>query len=171
MAEAQQLHELDDLLAAVRLAVQRPEYRSRLLRGLDIPGGITMLRLLRAVETFSSSGAPSIKDVAARLAVEHSTASRGVDFAVRSGLLSKQPCVDDLRRARLGLTSRGRTLLEQSSTRRRELLEEVTEGWSADDIAEMIKLLDALRAGFDRLERLTPMQRCSLHGHPFGPPG
>jgi DNA-binding MarR family transcriptional regulator len=153
MAVGQQLHELDDLLAAVRLAVQRPAYRRRLLRGLDIPGDITTVRLLRAVETLSGSGAPSIKDVAARLGVEHSTASRGVDSAVRSGLLSKQPCTDDQRRARLALTSPGRSVLKKTSARRRELLEDVTEGWPVEDIARMIELLDALRVGFDRLEQ------------------
>jgi DNA-binding MarR family transcriptional regulator len=150
---AHRLHELDDLLTAVRLAVQRPEYRRRLLRGLDIPGGVSTLRLLRAVEVLSSSGAPSIKDVAVRLAVEHSTASRAVDSALRLGLLSKQPCVDDLRRTRLALTSQGRTLLKQSAERRREVLEEVTEGWAVEDMTRLIGLLDALRSGFDRLEQ------------------
>lgn len=153
VAAEQQLHELDDLLTAVRLAVQRPAYRRRLLRGLDIPGGISTLRMLRAVEILSGPGAPSIKDVAARLAVEHSTASRGVDAAVRSGLLTKQPCTDDQRRARLALTSQGRRVLKKTSARRRELLEDVTEGWPAEDIARLIELLDALRLGFDRLEQ------------------
>jgi DNA-binding MarR family transcriptional regulator len=151
--EEQQLYELDDLLAAVRLAVQRPEYRRRLLQGLDIPGGITTLRLLRAVEILSGSGTPSIKDVAARLAVEHSTASRGVDSVVRAGLLSRQPCVDDQRRTRLTLTAQGRSLLRRTAARRRELLEDVTEDWPTEDVARLIELLDALRAGFDRLEQ------------------
>jgi len=153
MPETTQLYELDELLAAVRLAVQRPEYRRRLLQGYDVPGGITTLRLLRAVEILSASGAPSIKDVAARLAVEHSTASRGVDSAVHAGLLNKQPCADDQRRTRLALTPQGSSLLKKTSARRRELLEDITHGWHVEDISRLVELLDALRAGFDRLEQ------------------
>lgn len=150
--EAKRLHDLDDLLAAVRVALQRPTYRRKLLSGLDVPGGITTLRLLRAVEYLSVQASPSIGDVATRLAVEHSTASRSVDAAVRSGLLAKQVCAQDQRRARLDLTSQGRTLLKKASARRRELLGDITDGWSAEDIDQLVELLGALRQGFDRLE-------------------
>jgi DNA-binding MarR family transcriptional regulator len=153
MAEARSLQDLDEVLTAVRLAVHRPGYRQRLLRGLDIPGGITTLRLLRAVETLSRTAAPSIKDVAGRLGVEHSTASRGVDAAVRSGLLTKQSCADDLRRTRLRLSAQGRSLLRKASARRQTLLDCVTEGWPAEDVDRLVELLDALLQGFDRLER------------------
>jgi len=153
VTEAQRLYELDDLLASVRRALQRPTYRRKLLSGLDLPGGIAMLRLLRAVEILRVDGAPSIGDIASRLAVEHSTASRSVDAAVRFGLLSKRPCDRDLRRARLELTGRGRSVLRKASTRRRELLAQVTAGWSDADIDRLVEMLDALRRGFDDLER------------------
>ena len=146
------LHDLDDFLTRIRVAIQRPEYRRRLLSGLDVPGGITMLRLLRAVELLSAGNGPSIKDVATRLAVEHSTASRSVDAAVQAGLLSKDSCQDDLRRARLELTSDGRALLSETSRRRRELLDEVTGGWPPEDVDRLVQLLDALCEGFDALE-------------------
>src|SRR5665647_100105 len=151
--EAMRLYDLDELLAAVRMALQRPEYRRKLLGGLDVPGGITTVRLLRAVEVLSVDEAPSITDIAAQLAVEHSTASRSVDAAVRNGLLSKHACAEDLRRTRIELTSRGRSLLMKTSARRRELLGQVTNGWSSVEIDRLVELLDALREGFDRLER------------------
>lgn len=153
------LTELDDLLAAVRLAVQRPGYRGRLLAGLEIPGGITTVRLLRAVETHAEDAAPSIGDIASRLAVEHSTASRSVDAAVRHGLLSKHSCQQDMRRTRLELTARGRSVLSKARARRKELLGTVTEGLPAEDVARLITLLDALLAGFDRLESSASEQR------------
>ena len=149
----QRLHDLDDRLASVRVAIQRPEYRRRLLSGLDIPGGITTLRLLRAVQRLGVEEAPSIRDVATRLAVEHSTASRSVDTAVKAGLLKREACEEDLRRTRLSLTARGRSLLKKGSARRRELLASVTDGWPSEDIDRLVELLDALRLGFDRLER------------------
>ena len=139
--------------------MQRPGHRRRLLLGLEIPGGITTVRVLRAVETHYADASPSIGDIAARLAVEHSTASRSVDAAVRHGLLSKHTCEQDMRRTRLKLTARGRSVLSKTSARRRELLGTVTEGWSDQDLARLITLLDALLAGFDRLESTRPEQR------------
>lgn len=152
MEVATRLYNLDELLAVVRMALQRPEYRRKLLSGLDVPGGITTVRLLRAVEILSVDEAPSIKDIANQLAVEHSTASRSVNAAVRNGLLSKNTCEHDLRRTRLELTTLGRSLLMKTSARRRELLGKVTHGWSSADIDRLVELLDALSEGFDRLE-------------------
>jgi len=153
------LTELDDLLAALRLTVQRPGYRRRLLDALEVPGGITTVRLLRAVETHSADASPSISDIATRLAVEHSTASRSVDAAVRHGLLSKHTCEHDMRRTRLKLSARGRSVLSKTSARRKQLLGTVTEGWPDQDLARLITLLDTLLAGFDRLESSTSEQR------------
>jgi DNA-binding MarR family transcriptional regulator len=150
--DSTRLQELDDLLTRVRAAIQRPEYRRRLLSGFDVPGGIPTLRLLRAVEVVSSDEAPSIRDVASRLALEHSTVSRSVDVAVRSGLLDKQPCERDLRRTRLQLTTQGSALLRKASRRRRELLGQVTEGWADEDVDRLVELLELLCQGFDTLE-------------------
>ena len=146
------LTQLDDLLMRVRVATQRPKYRRRLLDGFDIPGGISMLRLLRAVEALEANAAPSIGDVATRLVLEHSTVSRLVEVAVRSGFLTKHPCEQDLRRARLRLTSRGRTLLRRSSRRRRELVAHITEGWPEDELDQLVRRLQLLCQGFDELE-------------------
>lgn len=157
--EADQLTALDDLLAAVRLAAQRPGYRRRLLAGLEIPGGVTTIRLLRAVEAHPEGTAPSIGDIATRLAVEHSTASRSVDAAAKNGLLSKHSCADDLRRTRLELTTSGRAVLSKTSARRKQLLGAATEGWSDDDLARLNELLGAVLAGFDRLESSTAEER------------
>lgn len=152
MSDPSRLQHLDDLLSALRLAVQRPGYRRRLLQDLDVPGGITGLRLLRAVQALSGDGSPSIKDVAGRLAVEHSTASRGVDSAVRDGSLRKQPCSEDQRRTRLELTPAGTELLERTADRRGQIPGTVTEHWDEGDLARLVELLAALKDGYDRLE-------------------
>ena len=143
---------LDELISAIRMSVQRPGYRRRLLEGLDAAPTIGTLRLLRAVEQLSGDALPSIKDVSARLAVEHSTASRGIEGAVRLGLLTKRPCAEDLRRSRVQLTERGVALLDQASARRRVMLEEVTRGWPNVDVDELVRLLHALTAGYEELE-------------------
>jgi DNA-binding MarR family transcriptional regulator len=122
------------------------------LEGIDVGDGLATLRLLRAVENLSTETAPSIKDVAARLVVEHSTASRAVEAAVRSGLLTKSMCTDDLRRVRLTLTREGARLLERTSTRRRAVLAGLTKHWAAKDVDRLVELLSALNHEFDRLE-------------------
>jgi DNA-binding MarR family transcriptional regulator len=150
--DSTRLSELDALLTRVRAAIQRPGYRRRILSGLDVPGGISTLRSLRAVEVLSRSRDPSIGDVATRMAVEHSTASRNVDAAAKAGLLSRRPCKEDLRRTLLELTPKGKALLKDTSSRRRALIGEVTEGWTAADIERLVELLDALCRGLDALE-------------------
>lgn len=153
--QAARLYELDELLTRLRLAIQRTGYRRRLLMGMDVPGGVSTLRSLRAVELLSARSAPSIRDVATRLAVEHSTASRSVDTAVRAGLLTKRSCQEDLRRTRLELTRAGRSILEQTSERRREVLAEVTRSWRPEDMEMLIQLLDEFCGGLDYLEKST----------------
>lgn len=146
------LLELDESLARVRGAIQRPEYRRRLLRGIDVPGGVTTVRLLHAIAVLSETQAPSIGEVATRLAVEPSTASRSIDAVARSGLISKHSCARDSRRARLVLTAQGQAVLEEAVARRRELLSQVTDGWTAAEINRLVELLDRLCQGFDALE-------------------
>jgi DNA-binding MarR family transcriptional regulator len=146
------IDQLDDELAKVRVAAQRPQYRRAVLAGLEVGGGIATLRLLRAVENLSTGSAPSIKDVAARLGVEHSTASRSVEAAVRFGLLTKRACTGDLRRVQLELTPEGRRLLRRTSARRREVLSILTEDWASEDVERLLELLSALNRGFDALE-------------------
>lgn len=146
------LHALDEALARVRTAQQRPGYRRRLTEGTGIPGGIAGLRVLRAIERLSADSAPSISDVAARLVVEHSTASRAVDVVVREDLVRRAACEQDQRRARLTLTEHGRAVLRDSTARRVRLLEEVTEGWDDDEIRRLGGMLERLLSGLERVE-------------------
>lgn len=111
-----------------------------------------MIRLLRVVELASQASAPSIKDVATRLGLDQSTTSRSVDTAVRAGLLAKDACDQDLRRALLRLTPRAQALLNETSARRRELLAAMTDGWDEADVDRLVELLGRLCDGFDALE-------------------
>lgn len=149
---AKRLQELDELLSRVRTAIQRPGYRGRILTGLDVPGGVSTLRTLRVVATASVDGDPSIKEVATRLGVEQSTASRNVDTAVRAGLLRKRVCDRDQRRSRLRLTPAGETLLGTTSERRRALLADLVSDWPEEDVDDLVRLLGGLCRGLDDLE-------------------
>jgi DNA-binding MarR family transcriptional regulator len=146
------LQRLDELLVGIRVALQRPGYRRQLLAGLDVPGGLANLRLLRAVERLARDQAPSITEVAARLAIEQSTASRAVEVTVQAGLLTKRPCTQDGRRIRLDLTKKGARLLSKATARRVALLSEIAADLGSGDISTLNALLETLHGGFDRLE-------------------
>lgn len=143
------LASLDDSLTAVRVAMKRPRYRRAMLEGLDVPGGDGGLRSLRAIELLTGETPPSIKEVAAQLGIEHSTASRVIDGAERSGLLTKQSSEADLRRTHLSLTEKGEHVLEQSSIRRQSLLADATRGWSPEELEALADLLDRLTQGLE----------------------
>ena len=149
-ARSVRLDALDESLLGIRRVFQRPGYRKLLLDSVSHDVELATLRLLRVVQR--ADGAPSVGAVAEVLTVDPSTASRVVDRAVQSGHLERRACAEDRRRARLHLTASGQAVLEEVTTRRRELLSDVTDAWNADDVIHLIDLLSLLQAGFDRLE-------------------
>lgn len=145
------LDALDDALLRTRRLAQRDGYRRRILEGLDVPGGLTAVRALRAVERVGSR-APSIGDVAAMLGLDPSTTSRIVDRCVNAGLLARERHPTDRRRTQVALTHSGHALLDSATRNRRALLDEVTSGWAGEDLERLVTLLEELADGFDRLE-------------------
>ena len=150
MAAGPRLDALDRALLEVRRLVNRPGYRKRLLGPLGRRVELSTVRVLHAVD--QADRAPSIGEVAATLAIDPSTASRLVDQRVAEGLLERSPDPDDRRRAVLSITGPGRALLAELATSRRLMLEDVTEGWSADDVRTLEQLLSRLVGGFRALE-------------------
>jgi len=150
MAAGPRLDALDRALLEVRRLVNRPGYRSRLLGPIGRRVELSTVRVLHAVD--QADRAPSIGEVAATLAIDPSTASRLVDQRVAEGLLERSPDPDDRRRAVLSITGPGRALLAELATSRRLMLEDVTEGWSADDVRTLEQLLSRLVGGFRALE-------------------
>lgn len=147
------LSQLDELVLRFHRVTRRPGYRRRLLAGLTQPAGMGGLRVLRSVERRLEAGeAPSIGDVRADLEVEQSTASRAVTAMVQAGLITRCPSEEDQRRARLDLTEDGRRALARATRNRAEMLAEVTDGWSRDELALLGDLLTRLVAGYDDLE-------------------
>lgn len=144
------LDALDDALVSIRRVLLRPGYRRRILDGLSQRVELATLRLLRVVQRAEEP--PSIGSAATTLAIDPSTASRVVDRAVEDGYLEREPCADDRRRTRLQLTDAGVAVLDEVTARRRALLAEVTADWDGDQLAELVRLLAALQAGFDELE-------------------
>lgn len=89
-----------------------------------------------------AEGEVSVGLVARALGVEHSTASRLVDRAVRGGFVVRSASPGDARRAALTLTPAGRALHERAAAFRRDRLAEVVAGWPAADVEALAGLLD-----------------------------
>lgn len=142
---------LDDALFDIQRVVRRPGYRRRLLAAVDAPVELSTVRVLRAVER-AGDAAPSIGDIADRLTIDPSTASRFVDQQIDAGYLLRHRCTDDGRRSRLSLSDTGRALLDEVTDARRRILAEVTAGWDAADLEHLGDLLARLRNDFDDLE-------------------
>jgi DNA-binding MarR family transcriptional regulator len=149
--ETRILTDLDDALFDIQRIARRPGYRKRLLAAVDAPVELSTVRVLRAVER-AGDAPPSIGDIAERLTIDPSTASRFVDQQVAAGYLVRHRDPADGRRSRVTLSDKGRALLDQVTAARRRILAEVTADWDAADLDRLSDLLVALRRDFDHLE-------------------
>jgi DNA-binding MarR family transcriptional regulator len=147
------IRSVDEHLARLRQVQSRPDYRQRLLAGVEGVTGVGTLRVLRAIERAESRGrSPSIRDIAADLEIEHSTASRAVNETTRLGLIAREPCDDDQRRARLTLTDAGRSAANRATGNRRRIVEDALAGWTASEVDQLDHLLGRLVSGMARTE-------------------
>ena len=127
---------IDDTLIRLRRLWQGPAAQTSVQAGPDGPEMSTVL-VVDAVSRHQRQrpGAPvRIADVAERLDVAPSTASRLVDRAAKAGMLVRDADPADSRRAALVLTSAGDTLSERALTFRTGYLERVLTGWTRTDM-------------------------------------
>lgn len=123
-----------------------------MLRGITRIPGADALRVLRSIETREARGeAPSIRDVAADLEVEQSTASRAVNAVVDHDLVTRRAHADDARRVRLSLTGDGQEALDRATGNRLDVMAEVTGDWSADDLHDFAALLERFVERYERI--------------------
>lgn len=146
-AAGSRLDALDDALVGLRRAQQQPAYRRALLAGIDADIELATVRVLRAVQRAGSP--PSIGDVAERLVVDASTASRFVDRAVSDGWLVRRACADDRRRTRLELTPAGARVLDRVTAQRRRILAQLTHDLEPEDVDRFVELLSLLTTRLD----------------------
>jgi DNA-binding MarR family transcriptional regulator len=83
----------------------------------------------------------TIGDIASFAGVERSTASRLVDRAVRSGLVTRTAAAHDARSTTLVLTPSGRALRRRATEFRLTWLEECLRDWDTDDVVRFGDLL------------------------------
>ena len=146
---ARPLERLDAALGRLRRLWDSPGIKQRIWDDLGQRVEPALFRTLRAVE---AEDAPGVGDIADRLHVDTSTASRLLDQAASRGFISRARHPADGRRSVIGLTVAGAELLRQATAARGRLLADLTDGWPQDDVAVLATLLDRLAESVSRLE-------------------
>jgi len=125
MASRPDLQTLDRALISLRRFLTAP-------RVLD-EGGAVELSTLLVVDGLPAQG-QSVSDVAARLDVAHSTASRFVTRAERAGAVTRTSAPDDTRQVLVAPTPAGRALADRATAFRLDRLADLLEGWAEEDV-------------------------------------
>ncbi|WP_245885972.1 MarR family winged helix-turn-helix transcriptional regulator [Xylanimonas oleitrophica] len=123
---------VDTLFASLEeLSRAQREAGVRLARELDWPrAGLGVIRML------ATCGQVQLTDIATKLRVDASVASRQVSQLVDAGYVRRTVDADDRRVRLLELTESGHELSEHVSARFAELLSTVFHDWSEQDLAE-----------------------------------
>ncbi|HZP30915.1 MAG TPA: MarR family transcriptional regulator [Acidimicrobiia bacterium] len=138
------LSELADLIAA---SARSPRQRDRIVRAARAPLTGAGLVALRAVERH---GPIAVSEVARRLELDQSTASRQIRPLEEQGLVTRSVDPADRRAARLAITPKGRRLLDRVREVPLNDYAVALSDWSTDDRAVLARLLDRLRDGLLR---------------------
>ena len=138
----------DDLVSALdELVRAQREAGSRLARNLDWPRAeLGVLRLLHRC------GRVQIGDVASRLRVDVSVASRQVSALVDAGFVRRT--VDDVdRRVRtLELTDEGRAVAERTTQHFEQYVSTVFDGWTQDQLADATRQIRRVAAAITTID-------------------
>lgn len=93
------------------------------------------------------SGALRLSDLASRMELDASTASRHVRSLEQLGLVRRSPDPDDGRAFRVELTEKGIEEWDAGARRRMELLSAAMDGWSEDDVLTFERLMTRFADG------------------------
>ncbi|MFC8721645.1 MarR family winged helix-turn-helix transcriptional regulator [Kitasatospora sp. NPDC057198] len=99
------------------------------------------------LEQLAASGPANVKTLAAGLGVDSSTVTRQAAPLLRERLVVRLPYPADRRAVRLALTPLGAGRLAEVRERRRELIAELTAGWTAGERAVFCALLARFNDG------------------------
>jgi DNA-binding MarR family transcriptional regulator len=137
--DLERIHEFTSLLIA---STRSPRQRERLQRALGLSLSETNLGALRLVQRH---GPVAVSDVARRLEVDLSNASRQLRALEDQGLVRRSTDPADRRVARVAITAAGRRVLERTRAIALNDYAVALGGWSARDRAQLAELLDRFR--------------------------
>ena len=138
--DVERIHEFLSLVIA---STRSPRQRERLQRALGLSLSETNLGTLRLVQRH---GPIAVSDVARRLQVDLSNASRQLRALEDQGLVTRSTDPDDRRVARVAITAAGRRVLDRARAIALNDYAVALDDWSADDREQLADLLDRFRA-------------------------
>jgi DNA-binding MarR family transcriptional regulator len=113
----------------------------RLLASLGHDGAARLTPTkLRALELLAESGGMRVGELAARMCVDETTATRLADRLETAGMVVRRPVADDRRGTEVVLTPDGATLALEMLERRHEFFREVLRALDPDERAELVRL-------------------------------
>ena len=101
-----------------------------------------------ALGVINLHGPVRVSDVAQRLSVDLSVASRQVAALASAGYVEREPDPDDRRAQRVSVTEEGRRVLAESHRRMVRGFDRALEDWSPAEVAELSTRLERLREDF-----------------------
>lgn len=137
--DLERIHEFTSLLIA---STRSPRQRERLQRALGLSLSETNLGTLRLVQRH---GPIAVSEVARRLQVDLSNASRQLRALEDEGLVTRTADPADRRIARVAVTAAGRRVLDRTRAIALNDYAVALDDWSARDRAQLADLLDRFR--------------------------
>ncbi len=137
--DLERIHEFTSLLIA---STRSPRQRERLQRALGVSLSETNLGALRLVQRH---GPIAVSEVARRLEVDLSNASRQLRALEDQGLVTRTADPDDRRIARVAITAAGRRVLDRARAIALNDYSVALDDWTARDRAQLAELLDRFR--------------------------
>ena len=112
-----------------------------------------------ALATVQVHGPLRVSEIAERLGVDLSVASRQIASLVTQGYVERSEDDSDRRAQLVGVTPAGRRVLRESHRRMVSAFTEVLEGWDDEDVDTLTRGLERLRDDFARLGTTSPTFR------------
>jgi DNA-binding MarR family transcriptional regulator len=101
---------------------------------------------LRALDVLAETGGVRVGDLAARLYVDETTATRLVDRLERMGVAARERAAGDRRATDVVLTPRGLELVDEMSERREEFFRDVLGALEPGERSELVRLMEKASA-------------------------
>jgi DNA-binding MarR family transcriptional regulator len=139
---ARDLERIHDFTSLVIASTRSPRQRERLQRALGVSLSETNLGALRLVQR---QGPIAVSEVARRLEVDLSTASRQLRALEDQGLVTRTVDPADRRVARVTITAAGKRVLDRARAIALNDYAVALDDWSARDRAQLADLLDRFR--------------------------
>ncbi|MCU1381125.1 MAG: MarR family transcriptional regulator [Acidimicrobiales bacterium] len=141
-ANEDELRAIDSFIEFIETVARSPFQRERVLDAAATKLSGAGLNALRII---ARSGPIAGTEVARQLGVDQSTASRQIRPLEDAGLVARNADEADRRVAWLEATDEGRAVLERIHGQRRDDVELVLGDWSAEDRADLARLLERFK--------------------------